>query len=127
MPFKKGDPRPPGAGRKKGLGFQPARQILLERKVCPIRGMCDMLADPKTSEGAKVRLLIALAEYEHPRLRSTEVTGTGPGGSIAHSVTQDGESEKDSFARRIIDLAERARPKPDPVQHDGAASQGPEL
>lgn len=123
MPFVKGQPRPPSSGRKKGDGqSKSARFIMRELKCDPIAGMIAIATDKDNKPELRGRMFAELAQYEHPKLRAIELSGVGPGGSIP--ITHDGESEKDSFARRIIDLAERARPEPDPSADDGSGSAG---
>lgn len=74
MPFKKGEPRPEGAGRKKGT---PHKKSLLVKEVLDNHGI--NLAEqivvrlPKLSSLEQVRALVALLPYVYPKLTNVMV------------------------------------------------------
>jgi hypothetical protein len=83
MPFVKGQPRPPGSGRKKGT---PNRATLLrpliERIAAgevgdPVRVLNEIMEGPRTPLPLRLRAAEILCEYAYPRLRTVEVSGPG--------------------------------------------------
>ena len=88
MPFKKGDPKPPTSGRKKGtpnlINLDVAKR--LEELGCdPFEGMSIIANDPKCSKELRGKMLAELAQYVAPKRRSVE----GPnGGPVSISIAQ---------------------------------------
>lgn len=77
MPFKKGEPRPANAGRKKGT---PDKKSLLVREVLENHSI--NLAEqivvrlPKLTSLEQVRALIQLLPYVYPKLTSVQHSGS---------------------------------------------------
>ncbi len=78
---------PPGTENKqlanKRINLRRVAAILQERGLEPIGAICDVL--PELDAAMKVRTLLSLAEFCHPKLARTEVTGE-EGGPIQHSL-----------------------------------------
>lgn len=84
MPFKKGEPRPKNAGRKKGTPNKKTQDVTdkLEAMGCdPIEGMAKIAE--KAFEDADYQLAgnmyKELAQYVAPKRKAIEVTGEGGG------------------------------------------------
>jgi hypothetical protein len=108
MPFQKGNPRPAGAGRKKG-GPQRLQGIrrdvadkLAELNYDPIIRMVEV-AEKTESEAIRSKIAMELAKYVHPQLRSMELVGTG-GGPVEVNV-----SGVDLLKSRIDSIVQRKR------------------
>ncbi len=105
MAFKKGDPQPPGSGRKKGGGNKRTPAELL--KICEDVGVEpfeDLLKLSKSTrdEGIKVACLKECAKYIYPQMRSTEISGPG-GGPISTEVQSSEVKELLAEVERVID------------------------
>lgn len=83
MAFRKGDPRPPGAGRKPG---QANRQTIAAREAIArfvdgnidrLNGWLDQIAEDDPQ--AAFRCLMDVVEYHVPKLARTEMTGADGG------------------------------------------------
>lgn len=69
------------ANRK--LRLRDVAEILEERGVEPIGAICDAL--PELDSMMRVKTLLSLAEFVHPKLGRTVVTGAD-GGDIKHAI-----------------------------------------
>lgn len=108
MPFKPGDPKPQGSGRKKQTGKREAVAAICERLGCePIEGMVRIANNPKAKLELRARMLAEIAQYMYPKLRAIEHSGPG-GGPMEVNV-----SGTEMLARRIDSLAERLGTAPD--------------
>lgn len=76
MPFKKGDPRPEGSGRKKGT---PDKKSILVREILESHGINlveqIIVRLPKLKTEEQVKALIQLIPYCYPKL--TAITHSG--------------------------------------------------
>lgn len=73
MPFKPGQPRPAGAGRKPGTGVKlTVAAICAEKKCDPAAILAAMALDPKLSDVIRFRCCAELLQYIHPKKRSIE-------------------------------------------------------
>lgn len=73
MPFKKGDPRPPGAGRKKGTpnkATAPIREAIAAKD--PIGKLFEIVENTE-DEDLRVRALLGVLPYGFPRLAASQV------------------------------------------------------
>ena len=112
MPFVKGQPRPPGSGRKKGT---PNRSTILrpliERIAAgevgdPVRTLNEIMEGPRTPLPLRLRAAEILCEYAYPRLRTVEVSG--PGGAPLLSPASAADL-KEAIRRALAEVArERA-------------------
>ena len=95
MPLKEGHPdrriwdeTPPGHENKqtarRKIRLREVAAVLEERGLEPIGAICDVL--PELDPSMKVRTLLALAEFVHPKQARTVVTGPD-NGPIQHGVT----------------------------------------
>ena len=76
MPFQKGQPRPPGAGRKKGSVNRATVAAILDKFRCdPIEGMIRLAQDKHQAAALRARMYAELAKYRWPTLRAIEVSG----------------------------------------------------
>ena len=78
MPFKKGDPRPPGAGRQKGTpNNHSTRQKVIDQLADlgfnPVQRLVQLARSKKTNTELKIRCLAELMRYAYPRLSTTAV------------------------------------------------------
>ena len=78
---------PPGTESKRlatrKIRLRNVAEILAERGLEPIGAICDAL--PELDASMRVRTLLALTEFVHPKLGRVEQTGPG-GGAIQHAV-----------------------------------------
>jgi hypothetical protein len=73
MPFKPGQPRPAGAGRKPGSSPKATvAAILLNLKCDPVAGLATLAADEKNKPEVRARCYAELLQYVHPKKRSIE-------------------------------------------------------
>ena len=94
--FKKGDPRPVGAGKVKG---QPNKLTILGRKgvemlvegnIPRMQGWLDEIAaDPKHGPVVAFKLLSDMLEYHIPKLARTEHVGDGGGPVVIRASRED--------------------------------------
>ena len=79
---------PPGTENKlkanKRINLRRVSHILEERGLEPIGAICDVL--PELDAAMKVRTLLSLAEFVHPKLGRIEHSGED-GGPVQHSLT----------------------------------------
>ena len=68
---------------KKRISLRSVSAILSERGLEPIGAICDVL--PNLDPSMQARTLLALAEFVHPKLGRTVVTGAD-GGDVKHSI-----------------------------------------
>jgi|GEM_PF-4435430 len=78
---------PPGTENKltanRKLRLRQVAEVLAERGLEPIAAICDVL--PELEPSMKVKTLLSLAEFVHPKLGRVEVTGED-GGAVQHSI-----------------------------------------
>lgn len=81
MTFKVGDPRPAGAGRKKGQLTK--RSLDLEELMAtkfpgydPVAAMAEIAIDAKVDLQLRIMCHKEVAKYVRPQLRSTTISGT---------------------------------------------------
>lgn len=73
MPFKTGQPRPAGAGRKPGaVPKSTVAGILATLKCDPVQGLAGMAMDTKQRPEIRARCYAELLQYIHPKKRSIE-------------------------------------------------------
>ena len=80
MPFKKGDPKPPGSGRKQGTPNKINAEVaerLAELKCDPVQGLAKIASNPRNDERLRARCYAELLEYCKPKLSRTEHVGAG--------------------------------------------------
>lgn len=73
--FKKGDPRPAGAGRKKGSTNKAnlAREAEVKATgITPLDYMLRVMRDPNADEERRDKMAAAAAPYVHPKLTTVE-------------------------------------------------------
>ena len=107
-PFKKGQPKPPGSGRKKGTPNRfspvPIYERIRQSGADPIEVMVEIMTNPKVATLTRLKAAALLAEYVYPKLRAVEVSG--PGGAPLGSSADD---LKAALKRALADVArERA-------------------
>lgn len=80
MPFQPGQPRPEGAGRKKGAKNKKkvmrVEDVLVEKGVNPVEEILKTLPDLKPAE--RVETLLKLIPYYQPLLKAVEHGGFDP-------------------------------------------------
>lgn len=109
MPFTKGQPRPNGAGRKKGSPTKLSKEVAsrLEALGCdPIEGMARVANDNTVEVAIRVRCYAELAQYVYPKRRATEHSGLGGGPILIDTDPYD------AIERELSRLAERGRTQP---------------
>ena len=90
MPFKKGDPKPPGSGRKKGQKSKDkqALEAKLDALKCgdPIEALArvGMQAEADGDLSVAANCYKELAQYRWPKLKAIEVSG--PGGGVVEVI-----------------------------------------
>ena len=67
----------------KKINLRSVSETLAARGLDPIESICDVL--PQLEPSMQARTLLSLAEFVHPKLGRTEVTGAG-GGAVQHAV-----------------------------------------
>ncbi len=83
MPFKKGQPRAPTAGRRKGTPNKRTTDLaayldsLIEKHGCPFDGLLKIAQNEEVEMPTRVRAYGEFLSYRHPKLRSVEVKGDG--------------------------------------------------
>ena len=80
MPFTKGMPRPPGAGKKPGSHNKLTLLAVtrLEELGCdPIEGMAKLAVDPTSSPELRGKMYSELAQYAYPKRKAIDHTVTG--------------------------------------------------
>jgi hypothetical protein len=68
---------------KRKLRLRQVAEVLADRGLEPIDAICDVL--PELDAGMRVKTLLSLAEFVHPKLGRVEVTGQD-GGPMEHSI-----------------------------------------
>ena len=68
----------------KKINLRSVAEVLAARGLDPIESICDVL--PQLDPSMQARTLLSLAEFVHPKLGRTEVTGLG-GGAVQHAVS----------------------------------------
>jgi hypothetical protein len=104
MPFTKGMPRPPGAGRKRGSPTKLSKEVTsrLEEMGCdPVRILASIAMDEKCETGIRRLAASDLMKYTYRQLRSVEHTGAG-GAAIAVDCTY-----RETLMDRIAGVAAR--------------------
>jgi hypothetical protein len=96
MAFKKGDPRPPNSGRKKGTpNNHAAREKVIDKlarlNFDPVERLVQLARSKKTNTELKIRCLGELMRYAHPRLSTTAVLA-----QIDHNL---------EITQKIVDMA----------------------
>lgn len=107
MPFKKGDPKPQGSGRKKGSLTKLSREVKdrLESLGCdPIQGMAIIAMDKTADVALRGRMHAELAQYCYPKRRAVE--HSGPNGE---AIEIDDARPKQRLEDRIRGVADRIR------------------
>ena len=72
---KKGSPKAPGSGRKKGTlnsRSLKAMEVLASKGLDPLERLCEMYAKPGTPDVLKIRILENLMPYCYPKLTMIE-------------------------------------------------------
>jgi len=112
MPFVKGQPRPPGSGRKKGTPnrstiLRPLIERIATGEVAdPVRTLNEIMEGPRTPLPLRLRAAEILCEYAYPRLRTVEVSGPGGAPLVSPASAAD---LKEALKRALADVArERA-------------------
>ncbi len=104
MPFAPGQPRPAGAGRKKGSSIRASVQATLARLKCdPIEGMVLIAQDKMQSAQLRGRMFAELAQYVYPKRRAIEMSGLD-GSNIELDLNV---SYREQLLSRIAQLATR--------------------
>lgn len=114
MPFQPGQPRPAGAGRKKGAIAKVTHSgrtrlsaevsLKLQELGCdPIEGMARLATDEKQEVGIRARMYAELAQYVWPKRRAIEHSGPG-GEPIQFDITA-----KQALEDRITGIAANLR------------------
>lgn len=105
MPFVKGQPRPPNAGRRKG-SVPKINQAVSEKLAAlgcdPIEGMARIALDSKNPIEIRAKMYSELSQYVHPKRRAVEISG--PGGTAVELNVSGLEllkSRIDSIATRV--------------------------
>ncbi len=78
MPFVRGKPRPPNAGRKKGTPNKETRTIeekMRELKCDPIQGMANIAMDEDNTPELRGRMFAELAQFVLPKRKAVEHSG----------------------------------------------------
>jgi hypothetical protein len=107
-PFKKGQPKPPGSGRKKGTPNRfspvPIYERIRQSGADPIEVMVEIMGNPKIATLTRLKAAALLAEYVYPKPRAVEVSW--PGGAPLGPSADD---LKAALKRALADVArERA-------------------
>ena len=68
---------------KRKLRLRHVAEVLADRGLEPIDAICDAL--PDLDVAMRVKTLLSLAEFVHPKLGRVEVTGED-GGAVQHSI-----------------------------------------
>jgi hypothetical protein len=82
MPFRQGDPKPPGSGRRKGTRNKLSLAVserLTELGCDPIEGMAALAMDPRNPVELRGRMYSELAAYCYPKKKSIEHSGPAGG------------------------------------------------
>lgn len=105
MPFVKGQPRHPDAGRRVGqLGnkSRAIQEMMDEAGYNPHRAMMELATDPDTPLEIRARLHNELAKYIAPQIRAIEATHSGPAGE---PLTVEVRLVKPMLEAPVIDAA----------------------
>lgn len=96
--FKKGEPRPPGAGRAKGTPNKKTEMLMeiCERMKCnPFEGLVK-LAQESEDEGIRLGAYKEVCSYLYPKRKAIEVSGPD-GGPIQSGIDQEAKILLDEF------------------------------
>lgn len=94
MPFKPGQPKPPGSGRKPGVrnhGVVPKiDQVLIDRKINPLLEILRLLPELEDREQADV--WIKLLPYIYPKKKDVEAPPADPSRDVTPIQDVDSDS-----------------------------------
>lgn len=97
MPFRKGEPKPAGSGRRKGDSKAETVRAICERLgCCPFEGMAQLAMNPKTKPELRGKMYAELGQYLAPKLRAVE--HSGPGGESIKFRIEDVRAYAQSIA-----------------------------
>lgn len=101
MPFKKGDPRPPNAGRVGGVpnkATRNARELISVFIDNQAERLNELLDKVEAENGSKAAwdCIMSLTEFALPKLARSELTGANGGPIETKDITQ---TDKDIIAR----------------------------
>jgi hypothetical protein len=111
MPFNKGDPKPPGSGRKKGSSNK--RTLAIVRAVVaegmtPLEYMLDVLRDPDSTGDDRKWAAGAAAPYVHPRLSTVESRTVevepDPDADLERMTPEELRAEREQFDRQLLEM-----------------------
>lgn len=78
MGARKGTPKPLGAGRKKGTANKRSESAAETLEALGFDGLAEMyrmFSDPDITEGARVKLLAEMTQYQFPKRKALEHSG----------------------------------------------------
>jgi hypothetical protein len=139
MPFVPGQPRPAGAGRKRGrpkgslnIKSRMARDLMEAENVDPLQALMKMYKRKGLSNDFRAKLLIAMLPHCYPKLsvqevdmRSLQLQATARLDEVLHSLSAEEARALDAVAFRFAAL-----PAPDEAAPEGllpapSAAAGP--
>ena len=128
MPFKRGQARPPGAGRKKGVkGKRVTLPVILSRDVSarlaelgcdPIEGLALLAMDDNVEDAIRRMAFADLASFVYAKRKAIEHTGLGIEVNILNV-----SNGKQTLEARILGIRERLGVAGNPRLDDGSGSQ----